>query len=191
MLKRHSGTSRCCACNRVNARYKSCACVKAGRSCSSCQPSKRNRCSNSGAPPVASLHNSDLPSSSQPVFPLTDDNLCEGLTQSKSQPLPTAALGSSEPLPPPAGSQPQLLPSQPQTPSPPSQIVPALQPRLHLLPLHCNIYRFQAHINHPRHQGKRFLIFHVKLRTLSPQSSPCPFGQMLHHHGRPVFQGRL
>ena len=88
MLKRHSGTSRCCACNGVNARCKSCACVKAGRSCSSCQPSKRNRCSNSGAPLVASLHNSDLPFSSQPVFPLTDAHLCEGLTQSNSQPFP-------------------------------------------------------------------------------------------------------
>ena len=46
--------------------------------------------------------------------------------------------------------------------------------RLYLLPLplHCNIYHFQAHINHPRHQGKRFLNFHVKLLPLAEPSVP-------------------
>eukprot|EP00731_Ephydatia_muelleri_P010334 Em0005g920a len=51
-------------------------------------PAVSLRSSNSGAPLVASLHNSDLPFSSQPVFLLTDDHLCYSLTQSNSQPFP-------------------------------------------------------------------------------------------------------
>ena len=74
------------------------------------------------------MHNCDLDlTTSQPVPPLPDHSV-NVLTQSDSQSSTTA----QEPLPltPPAVIMPQLLPTQPQSPSPPSQIVPALHPPL-------------------------------------------------------------
>ncbi|KAL5516253.1 hypothetical protein EMCRGX_G001539 [Ephydatia muelleri] len=68
---------------------------------------------------------------SQPVSPLPDHSV-NVLTQSDSQSSTTA----QEPLPltPPAVIMPQLLPTQPQSPSPPSQIVPLSSSTLQGLP---------------------------------------------------------